>query len=99
MTDAPPDRATLQQAVLDVLRHTAPEVSAASLDFARPLRDQVDIDSIDWLNFMIGLHERFAIDIPESDYARLATLDGVLAYVGVKLHSRSASGGKPAVGE
>lgn len=68
-------------AVLAVLRRTAPEVSGTQIDPARPLRDQVDIDSIDWLNFMVGLHDRFAIDIPESDYGKLVSLDGLVAYV------------------
>ena len=54
---------------------------------ARPLRQQVDLDSMDWLNFLIGLHQRLGVNIPESDYARLVTLDNVLDYLQAKLAS------------
>lgn len=84
MTRIAPDRAALQEAVLAVLRRTAPEVSAASLDPLRPLRDQVDLDSIDWLNFLVALHERLRVDVPESDYGKLRTLDDVVGYLAEK---------------
>ena len=51
----------------------------------QPLREQVDLDSMDWLNFLIGLHEKLKVDIPEADYARLRTLDDLLAYLGAKV--------------
>jgi len=51
----------------------------------QPLRDQVDLDSMDWLNFLIGLHEKLKIEIPEPDYARLRTLDDLLDYLGKKI--------------
>ena len=46
-----------------------------------PLRDQLDIDSMDFLNFVIAVNERTGIDIPESDYGALATLNGCVAYL------------------
>jgi len=92
------DRASLQLAVLAVLRRTAPEISETQIDPARPLRDQVDIDSIDWLNFIVGLHDRFAIDIPESDYAKLVTLDALLAYLRERLQRASAADAPPPSG-
>lgn len=49
------------------------------------LRDQVDLDSMDWLQFLIGLHAEFGIDIPESDYSKLRTLDDLLDYLGARL--------------
>ncbi|MCC6535059.1 MAG: acyl carrier protein [Burkholderiales bacterium] len=49
-----------------------------------PLRDQLDLDSMDWLDVLVGLHERLKVDIPESDYARLVTLDDLVAYLGAK---------------
>ena len=51
----------------------------------RPLRDQVDLDSMDWLNFLVGLHQRLKVDIPESDYRKLTTFDGILAYLAARL--------------
>jgi acyl carrier protein len=75
------DDATLRQAVFDTLRRIAPEVSPGEIEPAVPLRDQVDLDSMDWLNFLVGLHDRLGVDIPEADYRRLVTLDDLLAYL------------------
>jgi acyl carrier protein len=47
----------------------------------------MDIDSMDFLNFISALHRRFGIDIPEIDYTKLATLDGAIAYLSSKLGS------------
>lgn len=47
----------------------------------RPLRDQVDLDSFDFLNVVVRLHEVLGIDIPESDYGELATLDSAIDYL------------------
>jgi acyl carrier protein len=71
--------------VMAELTSIAPEVNPADLAPATLLRKQVDLDSMDWLNFLIGLHERFKVDIPESDYARLRTLDDLTGYLGAKL--------------
>jgi acyl carrier protein len=79
------DDASLRQALLDTLHRIAPEVSVGELDPAVPLRDQVDLDSMDWLNFLVGLHAKLGIDIPESDYAKLVTLDDLVAYARAKL--------------
>jgi acyl carrier protein len=70
-------RATVVEALLDV----APDVDAATLDAATPFRDQFDFDSMDQLNFVVGLHRRLGVDVPEADYPQLATLDGCVAYM------------------
>ena len=75
----------IRSTVLQVLTGIAPEVDDGELVPGRPLRDQVDLDSMDWLNFMIALHERLKIDIPESDYAKLTTLDAIIAYLSTRL--------------
>lgn len=67
--------------IIAVLQTIAPEVEAEDLVPGTPLRRQVDLDSMDWLNFLIGLHRAFQVDIPESDYARLVTLDDVVGYL------------------
>ena len=73
--------AAVREAVFDTLRQIAPHVSPSELNSATPLRDQVDLDSMDWLNFLVALHEKIGVDIPESDYARLVTLDDLFAYL------------------
>ena len=85
MTTTPVDTATTRQTVIDVLRRIAPEVSPDALQPAKPLRNQVDLDSMDWLNFIVALHEKFGVDIPEADYAKLVTLDDIIGYLASKL--------------
>ena len=75
----------LRAIVVDTLMRIAPEVAADGLDAARPLRKQVDLDSMDWLNFLIALDERLAVDIPEADYAKLVTLNDVVGYLSVRV--------------
>jgi acyl carrier protein len=63
----------------------APELEPGELRADKPLRNQVDLDSMDWLNFLVALHERLKVDIPEADYAKLVTLDDLLAYLKKKM--------------
>lgn len=82
------DEQELRKTVLSTLQSIAPELDPADLAPGRALRTQVDLDSMDWLNFLIALHERLAVEIPEADYARLVTLDDVIGYLNAKLASR-----------
>jgi len=75
----------LRKVVLATLLLIAPEVEVDELRVDKPLRNQVDLDSMDWLNFLLGLHEKLAVDIPEADYAKLVTLNDVLAYLGARV--------------
>ena len=67
--------------VLAVLSTIAPEVEPDDIRDDLLLRDQVDLDSMDWLNFLVGIHKRLDVDIPESYYASLRTLTDVVRYV------------------
>jgi acyl carrier protein len=71
----------IKAAVLRMLGQVAPEADLAALKPNLRLRDQLDIDSMDLLNFVIGLHKEFKVDIPEADYPKLATLDGCIEYL------------------
>jgi len=75
----------LRDTVLRVLNGIAPEVEPASIDPAKILRDQIDIDSVDFLNFVIGLHKELGIEIPEADAPKLGTLNGCVAYLQAKM--------------
>ena len=75
----------LRKVVLATLLLIAPEVEVDELRVDKPLRNQVDLDSMDWLNFLLGLHEKLAVDIPEADYAKLVTLNDVLGYLGARV--------------
>ena len=74
----------IRATVIGVLKSIAPELEEAELAPERPLRDQIDLDSMDWLNVIVALHERLQVEIPESDYAKLTTLDAVVAYIGAR---------------
>lgn len=82
------DRESIKTQALVILQSIAPEIEPEAIRPARALRSQVDLDSMDWLRFLVALHERFAVEIPESDYARLATLDDVANYLAAKLGLR-----------
>lgn len=78
------ERSQLMQIVLAELESIAPEVQAQHLKTGSPLREQVDLDSMDWLNFLIALHRRLKVDIPEADYASLRSLDNVVDYLAAR---------------
>lgn len=75
----------IRAGVLETLQAIAPEVHPDAIVPGQALRSQVDLDSMDWLNVIVGLHERFGVDIPEADYARLNSLDAVVAYLAARL--------------
>lgn len=71
----------IEQQVLNQFLEVAPDVEPAQLQRDAPFRDQFDFDSMDTLNFAIGLHKTFNIEIPETDYRQLASLASAVAYV------------------
>ena len=78
----------LRTTVLRVLGEIAPEADPAEIKPDVSFRSQIDLDSMDVLNFVIALHEALGVEIPEADYPRLATLDGCVAYLGAALARR-----------
>jgi len=74
----------IRQEVVRVLRDVAPEVRPEALDPTADLRDTLDLDSVDFMNFVVGLHAALGVDVPESDYAKLASLDACVAYLAAK---------------
>jgi acyl carrier protein len=74
-------RDELRATVLRVLGEIAPEADLAALHAAVGFRDQLDLDSMDVLNFVVGLHTALGIEIPEADYGKLATLDACVDYL------------------
>jgi len=79
------DEAQIRDGVIAAIQAVAPELEPDALRCDRMLREQVDLDSMDWLNVIVGLHERFGVDIPEADYVRLTTLDAIVAYLAGRL--------------
>ena len=65
----------IRETVLRILGEIAPEADLTRLKSNVSFRDQLDIDSMDFLNFVIALDEELDVRIPESDYPKLSTLD------------------------
>lgn len=63
------------------LGNIAPDIDLDKLNASADLREALDIDSMDFLNFVTALHERTGRDIPEADYAKLFTLDKAVTYL------------------
>jgi acyl carrier protein len=78
------NNADIRAATLAAIKAVAPEVEEGALAADRPLREQVDLDSMDWLNVIVGLHERLGVEIPEADYAKLTSLNAIVAYLAAK---------------
>lgn len=74
----------LRATVLRVLGDIAPEADLASLKPDLAFREQLDLDSMDMLNFVVGLHAALGVDIPEADYPRLAALDACVEYLAAR---------------
>lgn len=75
------NQAEARALIIDVLSGIAPEADFATLRGKAQLRDELDLDSMDFLNFIAALHERAKRNIPEADYSKLATLDDAVAYL------------------
>lgn len=75
------DEATIKAAVIAILRRIAPEFDPKDLVETEPLRDQIDLDSVDWLNVLVAVNEQLRIDIPETDYEKLRTFADLVRYL------------------
>lgn len=75
----------IEQAVLQALYAIAPEAEGETLDRDVNFRDQLDIDSMDFLNFLGAINDVLGVEVPESDYAAVSTLHGCVVYLGRRL--------------
>lgn len=82
-----PTSVEIREGILRALGNVAPEVDPATLENNVSLREQIDLDSMDFLNCVIGVHEELGIDIPEVDYPKLSTLDGFVEYLARRMDS------------
>ena len=75
------DRDQLARRVLELLTEIAPDVDPATVIPGIDYRDQFDFDSMDTLNFAIALNRELGVELPEAEYAQLASLDKCVAYL------------------
>jgi acyl carrier protein len=71
----------IKETIFNLLRKIAPEADFENLREDEDIRAKFDIDSFDFLNFMIGLNEEFGVEIPETDYGKLVTLKDMIRYL------------------
>lgn len=81
----------IRTTVLHALHGIAPEADLSALAGEADLRDALDVDSMDFLRFVVDLHDRLHVDIPERDYPKIRTLDACVAYVTSKVASEPSS--------
>ena len=77
--------AQLKETIFKVLGQIAPEADLVTLAPDDNVRETLDIDSFDHLNFLIGLHEALGVEIPEGDYGQLTTLADIIRYLSARL--------------
>ena len=75
------NEAQIRQLAAEVLADIAPEADLSRVPDTKDLREALDLDSMDFMNFVIGLAERTGLKIPEADTGRLVTMRGLLAYL------------------
>jgi acyl carrier protein len=78
-------REDVRSAIVKSLTTVAPEIDVSTLSPDAAFRQEFDLDSMDFLNFVIGLHTILGIDVPEADYGKLATLDHAVEYLSSRL--------------
>jgi acyl carrier protein len=81
----PLDQEQVRATMLDIIKTLAPETDTGNIVPDLPLRKQIDLDSMDWLNVLEAIRERIGVDVPETDYGKLGTLDNVVAYLASRL--------------
>ena len=67
--------------IYDVLAEIAPEVDAAEIDMSVDLTEQLDLDSMDYLHWMVGINAQTGIEIPDRDASHFMTIDGAAKYL------------------
>lgn len=75
----------IRTVVIAELGNIAPETDAGSIDPKADIRKALDIDSMDFLNFITALHEKLRVDIPEVDYPNLLTVAAAVDYLAAKI--------------
>ncbi len=78
-------RDDIRQVILDILERIAPDEELSDIQDSVPFREQLELDSMDFLDIVMELRKRYRVQIPEEDYEHLATMDGTVEYLEPKL--------------
>ena len=71
----------VRQIVIDIIADISPDSDMAALDDAKTLREQLDLDSMDFLDIVMELRKRHKVEVPQEDYPKLASLESCVAYL------------------
>lgn len=71
-----------REVILEIISNIAPDEDLSNIRSDIPLKDQVDLDSMDFLDIVMELRKKHNIEVPEADYPRLASLDSCAEYLG-----------------
>ena len=74
----------VRQIVIDIISDIAPDEDVTTLDDAKSLREQLDLDSMDFLDIVMELRKRHKVEVPQEDYPKLATLESCVTYLSPK---------------
>lgn len=85
------NRDEVRKALIDSILAVAPESDFAEVRPDRPVREQLDIDSFDFLTVLEHLHEKLGVNVPEADYGKMITLDGSVDYLTRRLAAAAAN--------
>lgn len=67
--------------IFDILEEIAPEVDTSEVDASIDLSEQLDLDSMDYLTWMLAINKRTGIDIPQRDVSKFLTIEGAAEYL------------------
>ena len=75
----------IAQAIVDIIKDIVPDEDCSNIDPAVALRDQLELDSMDFLDIVMELRKLYGVEVPEAEYGELATLDSCVAYLEPKM--------------
>jgi len=78
----------IRQAILEIINEIVPDEDLSGVDPDKPFRDQIDLDSMDFLDIVMELRKRYSVEVPEQDYPHLLTLASTVDYLLPKMQSR-----------
>lgn len=81
-------RDNIRQAILDIIKDIAPDENLSTIKDEIRLRDQLDLDSMDFLDIVMELRKRYGVEVPEAEYMQLASLESSVNYLEPKLKDK-----------
>jgi acyl carrier protein len=79
------NREDIRRAIGEAISKVAPEADLSILPADAVIREELDLDSMDFLNVITELHEKLHVDVPEADYGKMATLRSCVDYLSARL--------------